>query len=206
MGSRQHLALIVCSDERSRSALSLLFGRAGFEAAEVEQAAEALAFAERRRPALVVLDSDGTDMSSYELCHQLRGRFGEELVIIMLSGDRTESEDRVAGLLIGADDYVTKPFEPDELVARARRRLAQSGRPRARNDFGLTPRELEVLRLIAEGLRPEEISRKLFISPKTAGTHIQRILQKLGVHSRTEAVVRAYQAGLAGRGDTRLEA
>jgi DNA-binding NarL/FixJ family response regulator len=135
-------------------------------------------------------------MSGYEVRHQLRQRFGEELSIIFMSGERTEPEDRVAGLLIGADDYITTPFDSSEFLARVRRGLVKSARQEGAVDSQLTPREHEVLRLLATGVGPEEMARKLFISPKTVGTHIQRILTKLGVHSRTEAVAIAYRTGL----------
>jgi DNA-binding NarL/FixJ family response regulator len=61
---------------------------------------------------------------------------------------------------------------------------------------GLTKREREVLRLLAEGLLQDEIARALVISPRTVETHIQHILHKLGLRSRTQAVAAAYQAGL----------
>ena len=61
----------------------------------------------------------------------------------------------------------------------------------------LTGRELEVLRLLAGGLDQGEIARQLVISPKTVGTHIQRVLTKLGVHSRAQAVALAHEHGLA---------
>jgi DNA-binding CsgD family transcriptional regulator len=69
---------------------------------------------------------------------------------------------------------------------------------------GLTPRELEVLRLIARGRTPGEIAEQLVISPKTVSSHLQRILAKMGVHSRLQAVARAYELGLvaARDGDT----
>ena len=60
----------------------------------------------------------------------------------------------------------------------------------------LTAREIEVLRLIAVGQTPREISEQLVISPKTVASHLQRILTKLAVHSRAQAVVLAYQLGL----------
>ncbi len=141
-------------------------------------------------------------ISGYEVCRQLRERFGEQLPIIFVSGDRTEAHDRVAGLMIGADDYLSKPFVPDELVARVQRLLVRSeagngtkGGSGARATR-LTEREQEVLQLLAEGLAQGAIAAELYISPKTVATHIQRILAKLEVHSRAEAVSQAYKLGL----------
>jgi DNA-binding NarL/FixJ family response regulator len=109
----------------------------------------------------------------------------------------------VAGLLLGADDYVVKPFFQDELLARVRR-LIDRTRPPATEKIGpvtngarLTDREQQVLSLLAAGLHSKAIATRLVISPKTVATHIQRILAKLGVHSRAEAVALAFRSGLA---------
>ena len=62
----------------------------------------------------------------------------------------------------------------------------------------LTPREREILELLAEGMRSKQIARELVISPKTVASHIQSVLAKLGVHSRAEAIAIAYKEGLVG--------
>jgi DNA-binding NarL/FixJ family response regulator len=122
--------------------------------------------------------------------------------VIFVSGERREPFDRVAGLLIGADDYVVKPFDPDELLARVHAVLRRAGPVGTAEDVSsaadlqLTPREQEVLSLLAGGTRQLDIAGELFISSKTVATHIQRILGKLGVHSRAEAVALAHQRNL----------
>ena len=123
-------------------------------------------------------------MSGYETCRELRDRYGETLPLVLLSGTRVEALDRVAGLLIGADDYIVKPFDPGELMARARLLIRRNGHEH-RNGHSpsldtLTAREGEVLDLLAEGRSQDEIAQELFITPKTVATHIQRILGKLG--------------------------
>ena len=102
----------------------------------------------------------------------------------------------MAGLLLGADDYLPKPIRFDHLLARVRRLVAQSAAIPGPVASQLTPREQEVLGLLADGLEQDDIARRLFISPKTVAKHIERILSKLGVHSRAQAVV------LALRGDS----
>ncbi len=198
--------LIVGTDADDLGLLDRLFTRAGFATSEATTGEGAVETARKTPPTLVVLDLELPDTSGYEVCVELREHVGEHLPIIMLSAERTESTDRVAGLLIGADDYLTKPFDPDEVLARARRLLARVAvsQPildlpltgRESDVLRLTGRESEVLQLLATGLTQDAIAQRLFISPKTVGTHIQRILVKLGVHSRAEAVALAYQSGL----------
>ena len=151
--------------------------------------------------ASVALHVADLERSGYEVCRRLRSHFGEGLPVIFLSGTRTERFDRVGGLLIGADDYMVKPFFADELIARIQRLLARSVvGSEAANDkcvaMGLTQREQRVLQLLAGGLTQHAIAAELHISGKTVAAHIQRILVKLGVHSRAEAVAYAYRNAL----------
>jgi DNA-binding NarL/FixJ family response regulator len=192
--------LIVDDDEGVRTLVADVLGRAGFSVVQAASGEEALEAAERMRPSLAILDVNMPEMSGYALCRELRERFGNELLIVFLSGVRTEAFDRVAGLLIGADDYLSKPFAPDELVARAEALIRRAPAPAADGSRlkGLTPRELEVLRLLAEGRRQPEIAEQLVISPGTVAKHIEHILEKLGAHSRAEAVAVAYREDLFG--------
>ena len=113
---------------------------------------------------------------------------------MFISGDRVEPFDRAAGLLLGADDYVVKPFAPDELVARVRRLVTRFTPPAGRAERPkLTRRESEVLHLLADGLAQPEIAAELVISSKTVSSHIQHILSKLGVHSRAQAVAAVHR-------------
>jgi DNA-binding NarL/FixJ family response regulator len=96
-------------------------------------------------------------------------------------------------MLLGADDYIVKPFARGEFIARVRRAIDRSSASQASTRSSLTPRELEVLKLLAEGLGHKKIAQALFITPKTVATHIQRILTKLDVHSRAEAVAYAHR-------------
>jgi DNA-binding NarL/FixJ family response regulator len=164
----------------------------GYRVVEAVDGLAALAAVRAERPAAVILDVNMPRLSGYEVCRSLREEHGPELPVMFVSGERTESFDRVAGLTIGADDYLVKPFAADELLARLRGLLRRAGRPEAAAST-LTRRELEVLRLLADGLDQAEIAERLVISPKTVGTHIERILAKLGAHSRAEAVALAYR-------------
>jgi DNA-binding NarL/FixJ family response regulator len=125
------------------------------------------------------------------LCREVRDRYGAAVPIIFVSGERMDAVDRTAGLLLGADDYLVKPVDPGELIARIRRLVKppqSNGHATFNGLDSLTKREHEVLDLLAQGHPQDEIARDLVISPKTVSTHIQRILGKLEVRSRAQAV------------------
>jgi DNA-binding NarL/FixJ family response regulator len=187
--------LVVDDDEAYRELIATVLGRAGFSTVGAATGEAAMAAARRHRPLLVILDVRLPDVSGYEICRQLRDEFADQLAIVFVSGERTEGFDLAAGLLVGADDYVVKPFSTDELLARVRVRIPApvNGSPAVSD---LTKRELEVLHLLAEGLSQKEIAAELVISPKTVAAHVQHVLGKLGVHSRTQAVAQAYRRGL----------
>jgi DNA-binding NarL/FixJ family response regulator len=192
--------LIVDDNAAFRAFVRTLFARAGYETIEAATGKEALIAVQAERPALVILDVLLPDISGFEICRELRDEFGDELPIIFVSGERAEAADRAVGLLIGADDYIVKPFDPDEFLARARRSIIRQQpdrrHPATPPSTDLTNRESEVLRLLADGQAPTDIATELVISPKTVASHIQRILAKLGVHSRAQAVAVAYKADL----------
>ena len=187
--------LVVDDDECFRTFVCGVLARDGLSPVGFERSHEALVASRRARPALALLDVNLPGISGYELCRSLKEE-QPELPVIFLSGERTESFDRVAGLLLGADDYLTKSVSEDELLIRVRR-LIQRSSP-TRPNGGLTPRELDVLQLLAAGRDQKEIAAELVISPNTVGTHIEHILTKPDVHSRAEAVAVAYRSDLVG--------
>jgi two-component system, NarL family, nitrate/nitrite response regulator NarL len=188
--------LVVDDDQAALDDISNLLDDAGLETRQAASGEEALAVARERRPQVVLLEVRLPGVSGYEVLRELRRRFGEKLPVMFVSGERVEAFDRVAGLMLGADDYLAKPFAPDELIARVRRLVVRStpeGDDRLRAK--LTRREGEVLRLLAQGLRQPDIARQLVISSSTVSSHIEHILGKLGVHSRAEAVAVAHHSG-----------
>jgi DNA-binding NarL/FixJ family response regulator len=195
--------VIADGDEADRALASTALERAGYVTRELSTGSAVLDAVRESGVALVVLEVGLPDMTGYEVCRELRDEFGDDLPIFFLSGLRTEPLDRVAGLLLGADDFIVKPFDPDELVARVRRFVNRKSFERdvaAVDNRGrqLTRRELEVLNLLVEGRRQEEIAAQLGISQKTVATHIQNLLGKFGVHSRAELIARAYLHGHVG--------
>ena len=210
MGDYCGRILIVDHDEFARAEAVRVAVRLGCEPSAAENAELMLERLADERPALAILAVELTGaMSGLELLRELHDRYGDGLPVILVSGERTAPLDRVAGLLLGADDYLVKPVDPGELLARTRRSLQRSGANvgkangngdghGTREPLGLSPREREILRLLAEGKTQKQIADELVISPKTVATHIQHLLAKLGVNSRAQAVAAAYRQGFVG--------
>ena len=194
--AQQRPVLVADEDEQSRSVLASLLNDAGFDVIEAAAGEDALAVARQLVPSAVILEVPLGNISGYEVCRALREELGDDLPIVFVSGTRTESYDRAAGLIVGADDYLVKPYATDELLARLRRLVRRSRPAIARSTSGLTRRELEVLELLADGRSAQEISAVLFISAKTVSTHVEHIFSKLGVTSRVQAVAVAYRDGI----------
>jgi DNA-binding NarL/FixJ family response regulator len=198
------LVLIADPDKSAREVAGDALRRAGFTTLEVKSGEEAVAVARRERPRVLVVEVHLPGICGYEVCRELKEEFGEDLAVIFVSATRTERHDRVAGLLLGADDCVAKPFAGDELAARVRRFTERASPLDSGIAADLTPREREVFALLVQGLDQAEIAGSLFISPNTVGTHIEHILGKLGVRSRAQAVALAYRRDLLGNERRRL--
>ncbi len=118
--------LLVVDDEPSiRDLLTASLRFAGFEVFSAEDGAEALKMAETHRPDLVVLDVMLPDLDGFTVTRKLRER-GREIPVLFLTA-RDETIDKVQGLTVGGDDYVTKPFSLEEVVARIRAVLRRTG-------------------------------------------------------------------------------
>ena len=111
------LALVIEDDEAIGALVATYLERAGFEVARECTGEGGFAAVDRRRPRFVVLDLGLPDVDGFDLCRRLRD-FADLPILILTARD--EEVDRVIGLELGADDYVTKPFSPRELVARVR--------------------------------------------------------------------------------------
>ena len=185
--------LIVEDDENTRSLIALYLEREGFFPVSAGDGVLGLDLAARHRPALVILDLMIPKMDGWEVCRRLRQT--SDVPVIMLTA-RGEEIDRVAGLTLGADDYVVKPFSPRELVARVKavlRRTAKTVPQKATVlNHGPVRLDLEKRRLTVDGqvvdLTPHEYAllAALMAAPGRTFTR-DELLERL--YPRGEAVV-----------------
>lgn len=182
--------------------------------AEAENGEEAVRLSRRERPDVVLMDVRMPVMDGLEATRQITSQDEETRVIVLTTFDL---DDYVYGALrAGASGFLLKDAEADQLVDAIRviasgdaiiapsvtKRLISefAGRPESRQVTGLeelTERELEVLRLVAKGLSNAEIAEELFVSETTVKTHVSHVLTKLHLRDRVQAVVAAYESGLA---------
>ncbi|HWG28624.1 response regulator transcription factor [Actinospica sp.] len=188
---------------------------------EAGEGAEALRVTGLEQPDVVLMDVRMPGMDGIEATEQIAARFPETRVLVLTTFDLDEYA--FAALRAGASGFVLKSIESDELLAAIRtvargdavvapritRRLLETfahqlpvGDASAAADADarvarLTQREREVLAEVAQGRSNAEIAERLFLSESTIKTHVGRILPKLGLRDRVQAVVFAYQTGIA---------
>ena len=186
---------------------------------EAADGREAVAEAQRLKPDVVLMDVRMPEMDGIEATRRLLADDGAATKVVMLT---TFDMDEYVydALRAGASGFLLKDVPPEQLVAGIRAvasgdaLLAPSVTRRVIEEFvrrppasvrtlppklsELTTRELEVLKLIARGLSNAEIAKQLFVSETTVKTHVAHVLTKLDLRDRVQAVVLAYEIGLAG--------
>jgi len=207
--------LIIDDHALFRVGLQGLLEQRGIEVADaVASGIEGIQRADELRPDIVLLDLRMPDMGGLEVLQKLRESHSS-IPVVMLTTSNEES-DLIKSLRSGAQGYLLKDMEPDELVSALRdiengknvvaqdltdalARMVQ-GDTNVDDEEGpfseLTPREMEILCLLAEGQSNKLIARNLGISDGTVKLHVKAILRKLGIHSRVEAAVIAVEQGL----------
>jgi RNA polymerase sigma factor (sigma-70 family) len=212
------LRVVVADDQALvRTGFRMILTADGIDVvAEATDGAEAVNAVRRTRPDVVLMDIRMPELDGLEATRRiLTGADGEPRVIILTTFDLDHYV--YAALSAGASGFLLKDVTPEHLVAAVRmvrsgdallapaitrrlvERFANRGADAAalhRDLAALTPRELEVLRLLAEGLSNAELAGRLHLSEATVKTHVARILAKLRLRDRVQAVVVAYETGL----------
>jgi DNA-binding response OmpR family regulator len=210
--------LLVEDDAKTRSTVALYLQREGYDVSEAEDGVAALELARERDPHLVVLDLMLPRMDGLAVCRALR-ESGNDPAIIMVTARSTE-EDKLHGLDLGADDYVTKPFSPRELMARIRAVLRRATEDdvievagitvdRVRREVGIgeaaiavTPTEYRLLDTLARSAgrtftRQELVERALGEEyeglDRTVDVHVMNLRRKLG--DAGKAIVTVFGVG-----------
>ncbi|WP_405658192.1 response regulator transcription factor [Streptomyces sp. NBC_01166] len=218
----EQLRVLLADDQTLvRTGFRMILGADGIDVvAEAKNGAEAVEAARRTRPDVVLMDVRMPEMDGLEATRRiLTGTPGEPRIIILTTFDL----DRYvyAALAAGASGFLLKDVTPEHLTAAVRtvrtgdallapaitrrlvRRFAErdSGAAALHRDLAsLTRRELEVLGLLARGLSNAELAARLHLAETTVKTHVARILAKLGLRDRVQAVIAAYETGLVSAG------
>lgn len=179
--------------------------------AEANDGREAVALAEQEQPDVAVLDVSMPVMSGIEATKAIKASVPQVAILVFTAYDYDEYVFAI--LEAGAAGYLLKNARSSDLINAVRRvhagesvlhpaiakkvlsRVVQGGDARAAEEEVLTERELEVLRLAAQGLGNREIADRLFVSPRTVQSHLANIFGKLEVGSRTEAVMVGLRRG-----------
>ncbi len=210
------LRIVVIDDHTLfREGLQSLLSRHGIEVvASVSDVREGIRLAQELRPDIVLLDMRMPNMSGLEVLKQFQQvKFEAPIAMLTTSGDE---RDLVEALRNGAKGYLLKDMEPDDVVAALREIIKGETvvapnltqilakvvkgedplEPESSPLDTLTPREREILSLLAEGQSNKVIARNLGISDGTVKLHVKAILRKLNIHSRVEAAVIAVEQGI----------
>jgi two-component system, OmpR family, response regulator ResD len=186
--------LVVDDEPIVRDVVVRYLTRAGFETTEAGDGEEARALLEQARPDVVVLDVMLPGIDGLELCRWIRGRSAVPVILLTARGDES---DRVAGLDLGADDYVTKPFSPRELAARVRavlRRAEAPSTPTQRIAFGDLALDAEKREVVRAG-RELRLTAREFDLLWFLATHPRRVFSRDELMSRIWGYEAAFDTG-----------
>ena len=209
--------LVVDDEAKLLRAVAVTLREEGYEVTTARSGAEALVAVNASVPHLIISDIRMPGMDGYQLARALRASPRTELIPIIFLTAKGERKDRLAGIRAGVDAYLTKPFDPEELLAvasnilgRVERTSAELSRlvstakgeetPSSQSapDENFTEAEARVARLVAEGLSNKEIAAELGVSVRTVEGHVSNILSKKGWSNRVEIARHVFKGGASG--------
>ncbi|MBC6472283.1 MAG: response regulator transcription factor [Hormoscilla sp. GM102CHS1] len=185
----------------------------GYGVMTADNGRQALEILEQEYPDMIICDVMMPEMDGYTLVKQVRENPKTNLIPFLFLSAKGHSADKVKGLNRGADVYMAKPFDPEELVAQVESSLKQASRllvnkpPRAIStepifqnvpaDVTLTPTELKVVKFVSQGMANREIAEEMNVSQRTVESHVSNMLAKTGLHNRTELARWAMENNMA---------
>jgi DNA-binding NarL/FixJ family response regulator len=183
----------------------------GYEVQTADNGREALNLLSLNLPDMIICDIMMPEMDGYGLIENVRQDPRTSWIPVLFLSARGQSQDRIKGLNLGADVYMVKPFEPEELVAQVESSLKQTNRLLLHTDGAgednspiqvpatveLTPTELKVVQLVARGLANREIAIQMNVSQRTIESHVSNMLGKTGLNNRTELARWAIETRMA---------
>ena len=184
----------------------------GYEVMAAGNGREALEILNLNLPDMIICDVMMPEMDGYAFVDKIRQDSRTSWIPIMFLSAKGQSQDKIKGLTTGADIYMIKPFEPEELVAQVesslkqanrllrhsnRSTLEESTRIQVPGNVELTPTELKVVQLVAQGMANREIAEKLNVSQRTIESHVSNMLNKTNLHNRTELARWAIESNMA---------
>ncbi|MDA8132958.1 MAG: response regulator transcription factor [Elusimicrobia bacterium] len=119
--------LIIDDDAHLRESLAEVLDLEGFSTLEAGNAKSGIASAKKNKPEVVIMDIQLPDSSGFQICQELR-KFSKDFILIMMTGRFLSAEEKTQGLSLGADEYITKPFDIQELSIRIRQLLTRRAR------------------------------------------------------------------------------
>jgi DNA-binding NarL/FixJ family response regulator len=180
----------------------------GYEVIPAGNGREALEVMKTFTPDLIICDVMMPEMDGYTFVETIRSNMSTDWVPVIFLSARGQTADRVKGLSTGAEVYMVKPFEPEELVAQVESSLKHTDRllqmqsvgmqqvMQLDRDIELTPTEAKVIQHVAKGMSNREIAEVLGVSQRTIESHVSNMLGKTGLHNRTELARWAMESGL----------
>jgi DNA-binding NarL/FixJ family response regulator len=172
----------------------------GYQVKAVNNGFQALDILEEDMPDMIICDVMMPEVDGYEFLKNLRERQDIGWIPVLFLSALGQSFDRIKGLNLGANAYLNKPFEPEELLAQVKSTLNQSSQIQQQvkatpaltppiqlnHQVNVTASELKVLRQVAKGFSNKKIAEELQISQRTVETHVSNLLGKTGLKNRTE--------------------
>jgi DNA-binding NarL/FixJ family response regulator len=183
----------------------------GYNVDTAENGREALELLDNLVPDMIICDVMMPEMDGYTLVKHIRQEPVTNRIPVLFLSAKGQSQDRVKGLNEGADVYMSKPFEPEELVAQVESSLKQikrweTGRPKGLDgaptivvphNVELTPTETKVVQLVAKGMANREIAHQLNVSQRTIESHVSNMLNKTSLNNRTELARWSIESSMA---------